>query len=371
MTAADLVIQRLRNQKLARPTFRQPEEVVAWLGAVQSQDYIGAKWGVGLRMHGAGATDAAIDRAFDEGRILRTHVMRPTWHFVVPEDIRWMLALTAPRVHQFSAYQYRVTGMTPKMFARCHAILEKTLEGGKHLTRKELQTALKQGGVDADTLRLGTIMLQAELCAVICSGAMREKQQTYALLEERVSRAPVMSREESLAMLTKRYFTSHGPATVRDYAWWSGLSMRDAKAGVDMIAGDAGSETKLERREIDECTYWFYPSRGGRTGAAAESKAWLLPNYDEYFIAYKDRRTVLHGGPTPIPSRTEARPEFAHLVTIDGWLTGSWKRTTNGRTADVDLRAFRPLKKADRRAIDAAMERYRAFMGRPATLTFS
>jgi hypothetical protein len=362
MTAADLVVQRLRNQKLTRTTSRQPEEVVAWLGAVQSQDFIGAKWGVGLRTNGA--TDAAIERAFDEGRILRTHVMRPTWHFVAPADIRWLLALTAPRVHQFNAYHYRSRELTPKVFSRCHAIIARALEGGKHLTRRELETVLKQRGIETENLRLGAITMHAELSAVICSGPMRGKQHTYALLEERVPRVPELSREEALATLTRRYFTSHGPATVRDYAWWSGLSMRDAKTGIEMIA------SALEKDPIDDCTYWFYASRAAR-GAAQGPTARLLPNFDEYFIAYKDRRTVLNGGLALPALPSPVRPEFAHLLTIDGWLAGSWKRTTNGRTADIEVRSFRPLKKNERAALDAAVERYRAFMALPAKLTVS
>jgi hypothetical protein len=381
MTATDLVAHRLRNQKLARTTFRRPEEVVAWLGAVQSQDYIGAKWGVGVRAKGL--TDAAIERAFDEGRILRTHVLRPTWHFVAPADIRWLLALTAPRVHQFNAYHYRQRELTPKLFARSHAIIEKALDGGKHLTRKELETALKQARIATEDLRLGTITMHAELSAVICSGPMRGKQHTYALLEERVPRVAALSREEALVTLTRRYFASHGPATVRDYAWWSGLSMRDAKAGIEMIASESASASasasgsasasapKLERREIEECTYWFYPSRGAGARAAVEGpEARLLPNFDEYFIAYKDQRAVLNGGLT-LPLLRPVRPEFAHLLTIDGWLAGIWKRTVNGRTADVEVRPFRPLKKPERSALDAAVERYRTFMDRPAKLTVS
>jgi hypothetical protein len=352
--AENLVLQRIRNQKLMRTPYRQPEEVVSWLAGVQSQDYIGAKWALGLRARGL--TDAAVDRAYDEGRILRTHVLRPTWHFVAPQDIRWMLALTAPRVHGFSAYYYRKHELEQKLFARCHKSLARALEGGKHLTRTELQDALRKTGIESNNLRLGLILMHAELSALICSGARRGKQHTYALLEERVPRASPMSREEALAALTARYVTSHGPVTVHDYAWWSGLNMRDARKGIEMLA----SECPLEQRAIDECTYWSLESqasvpRGGRQTPVA----WLLPNYDEYYIAYKDRRA------------TQARHEFAHLLTIDGWLSGSWKRTLANRTAGVEVRAFRTLKKPERDALDEAVSRYAAFLDVPVTLTFS
>jgi hypothetical protein len=370
MTAAELIAQRLSNQLLARTTFRKAEEVVAWLGAVQSQDFIGAKWALGARANGL--TDVGVDRAFDEGRILRTHVLRPTWHFVVPADIRWMLALTAPRVHGFSGSYYRKHELEGKVFARCHKAIAKALAGGKHLTRAELQTALRKAGIESDNLRLGLIVMHAELSALICSGPRRGKQFTYALLDERVPRspAPALSRDESLAELARRYLTSHGPATVRDYSWWSGLSIRDAKTAFELIASE------LEQRVIDDVAHWSLASQPAprRPRAQTAASAWLLPNYDEYFIAYKDREIVLRDGlppPATATGRVDPRPEFAHLLSIDGRLAGTWKRSFTPRTAGVDLRMFRPLKKPERTAIDAAVASYEEFLKLPVTLTLT
>jgi len=363
MTADELIRQRLHNQLLAKMTARRPEEIVAALGAVQSQDYTGAKWALAQRA--VGLANADVDRAFDEGRILRTHVLRPTWHFVAPADIRWMLALTAPRIHGASASYYRKFELEDKAFARCHTALTRALEGGKHLTRVELRAALRKARIACDDpLRFGLMVMHAELSGVICSGPRRGKQLTYALLEERVPPAPVRTRDEALAELTRRYVSSHGPVTVRDFNWWSGLSMPDAKAGFALIASE------LEQRVLGDCTYWSIASQSSRrTRPARTLSAALLPNFDEYFIAYKDRDVVLRGVPWGSDGWADVRPEFAHLLAIDGRLTGTWKRTFSARSAGVELQTFRPLKKPERAAVDDAVSRYSDFLGVPATLT--
>jgi hypothetical protein len=380
MTAADLVDERLRNQRLTRPAARQPEELVSWLGAVQAQDFAGAKWALALRA--TGLTDAAVDRAFDDGRILRTHVLRPTWHFVAPADIRWMLALTAARVHSLSGFQYRQHDLDDKVFARAHAVMTRALEGGRHLTRAELQVALRKSRIESNNLRLGLLMMQAELSALICSGPRRGKQFTYALLDERVPPAPTLSREEALAALTMRYIASHGPVTVRDLSWWSGLNMREAKTGIDMVAPASATGSGLERRELDGCTYWSIASTGGAAAARARRRradsagrapvAVLSPNYDEYYIAYKDRHSLLQGSPwaATAPPPRGLRPEFAHLLTLDGWLAGSWKRTMATRRAAIVVRPFRRLKKPERAAVDEAVARYGTFLNMPVALSF-
>ncbi|MCA1559991.1 MAG: winged helix DNA-binding domain-containing protein [Acidobacteria bacterium] len=270
--------RRLRNQKLTGSRFRKPEDVVAWLGAMQAQDYAAAKWAIGLRANAV--TEADVERAFNAGTILRTHVLRPTWHFVTPADIRWMLALTAPRVHAVNGYYYRKFELDAGTFARSRAALERALQGGKQLTRPELAFILQRAGIPADGLRLGYLMMHAELDAVICSGRRRGNQSTYALLEERVPFATTLQRDEALAELTRRYFSSHGPATVRDYVWWSGLTAREAKAGLEMV------RPVVAQRTIGQRTFWF---AGSRPPPPRASTTYLLPNYDELLIAYRDR----------------------------------------------------------------------------------
>ncbi len=234
MPNLDIAHQRLHNQMISQRTLTQPADVVQALGAVQAQDYEGAKWAVAQRTKDL--TDAAFEQAFTAGAILRTHVLRPTWHFVTPTDIRWMLALTAQRVHAALNYHNRKLALDNALFAQSNAVLIKALQSGQQLTRTELGAFLQQADIATDDLlRLGHILIHAELEGIVCSGARRGKQFTYALLDERAPQAKTLARDEALAELAKRYFTSHGPATLKDYVWWSGLTVADAKAGIEMV----------------------------------------------------------------------------------------------------------------------------------------
>jgi hypothetical protein len=346
VTSIELVRERLRNQMLAGSRFRKPGDVVAWLGAVQAQDYAGAKWALGLRA--TGLTAAAVERAFDDGGILRTHCLRPTWHFVTPADIRWMLALSAPRVHAVNAFIYRQLELDAKVFARSRAALERALRGGTQMTRLELAQVLQRASIPAKGLRLAYLVMRAELDAVICSGARRGKQFTYALLEERVPPARALTRDEALAELTRRYFSSHGPATLRDYGWWSGLTGREARTGIEMVG------STLTHTVIDGRSHWFVRHR---SQAPSGSVAHLLPNYDEYLIAYKDREAVVG------PASGNRRPDvFAHSFLIDGVLAGSWKRTVKGDSVLVEAVAYSRLTPTGRRALEAAAARLGKFV---------
>ncbi|MEO8083119.1 MAG: winged helix DNA-binding domain-containing protein [Ardenticatenales bacterium] len=366
MTTPDIPPRRLRNQRLTAAPLATPAAVVAWQGAVQAQDYAGARWAIGLRLRGA--VDADVEAAFDEGSILRTHVLRPTWHFVAPADIRWLLALTAPRVHAQSAYMYRQAGLDAAIFARSHAALAGALEGGRHRTREELGEALVKAGVEKEgAFRLIYLLMHAELEGLIVSGPRRGKQHTYALLEERVPPAPTLDRDAALAELVRRYFTSHGPATPQDFAVWSGLTVTDGKRGIAM-AGDA-----LAPEAIDGTMYWSSPS--GREQAASSSSstatatAFLLPNYDEYFIGFKDRRAI--GMRIDIETYHRHRRAIdANVIVVDGQVVGGWRRTLRAREVDVELNVVVPLSPAEQAAVDDAVARYGAFLGRSvATVT--
>jgi hypothetical protein len=210
---------------------------VRWLGAAQSQDYHPAKWSVAERTGGVG--DATMDRAFADGTILRTHILRPTWHFVLPADIRWLLQLTAPRVHALNAYPYRRLGLDDAVLAKSAALLAGALRGGNQRTRKELGAVLEGAGVATDGFRLAYILMHAELNGLVCSGAPRGRQHTYALLDERAERR---TRDEALAKLTLRYFTSHGPATAKDLRWWSSLTAADVATGLELVGSQLGRE---------------------------------------------------------------------------------------------------------------------------------
>jgi winged helix DNA-binding protein len=356
--ALDITRTRLRNQRLSGGRFTTPEEVVSWLGAVQAQEYGQAKWALGLRMQRA--RDARIEAAIGDGRILRTHVMRPTWHFVAPDDIRWMLALTAPRVSAAMARYNRRLELDGTVFRRSQRAIHRALRGGRQLTRQELKAVLQRAGVRTDGVqRLAQIVMQAELDAVICSGARRGKQFTYALLDERVPMSRPRHRDEAIAELARRYFTSHGPAQVHDFAWWSGLTIADARAGL------ASVERDLAQDKVDGRTYWF--SSSVRTLTASPT-AYLLPLFDEYLIAYKDRRAALD---TSRWTRNASRDPFSAPIVVNGQVVGGWKRIQRSNAIGIALTSFAPLDKRQVAAITDAARAYTRFVGADLELSWN
>ena len=352
-TKADLVRLRLANQHLATASLGSPAEVVAWFGAVQAQEYPAARWALGLRARGL--TDQLVARAFDTGEILRTHAMRPTWHFVARADIRWLQMLTGPRVQSLNSYYARKNDLDAKTIARSRTVIERALAGTQHCTRTELAAALGRAGIRAEGQRLAYLMMSAELDQVICSGPRRGKQFTYALLEERAPKATLLPRDEALGELTRRYFTSHGPATLRDYVWWSGLTMGDAGRGVE-IAGRA-----LVQDTFGGLRYWS--ARSAPQFTRARASAYLLPIYDEYLIAYKDRGAVTDPASTGRSSATI--DGYAHWLIVDGRFVGTWRREETTAGVEVGLTPYRSLTAAERKAVAVAADRYSAFLETP------
>ena len=352
MTNLNIAQQRLHNQLISQRKFEKPNDVVKWLGAVQAQDYAAAKWALGLRLQNA--TEDIIEQAFTAGTILRTHVMRPTWHFVAPADIRWMLALTAPRINALNAYYYRKLELDDAVFTCCNAALTKALQGGKRLTRAELASVLQQAGIAADNLLRATyIIMHAELDGIICSGARRGKQFTYALLDERVPATRTLDRDEALAEFARRYFTSHGPATLQDFVWWSGLTAADAKAGLEMVT------SQLMREAIEGQTYWFSVSMPPVKDLS--QTIYLLPNFDEYTVGYTDRSAVFEASDA---TKFDARGNVLnHVIVLDGRVVGTWKRTIKKDTVIITPHLFTSLNEAETRALVAAANRYGAFLG--------
>jgi hypothetical protein len=352
----DVTLRRLHNQRLAGSEFKTPEQVVAWLGAVQAQDYPGAKWGVGLRS--STLTESEVDAAFDAARIVRTHILRPTWHFVAADDIRWMLELSAPRVHASNAHMYRKLELDARAFGRCRTIIRRALKGGRALTRTELATALMKGGVEASGQRLAYIVMHEELDGTLISGPRRGKQFTYMLLDERVPSTRRLTPDAALAELTRRYFTGHGPATIRDFVWWSGLTVRQARTGLEMLASRAAQET------IGDLTYWTVPSKA--PAAADPARLYLLPNYDEYLIAYRDRGNVAR-----LLTTADAPRDFdiyAHVLVLDGGFGGTWRRTQSAGAVEIVVRPFDRLGKEQVRALSSAAKRHGEFLGAKATV---
>jgi hypothetical protein len=347
----------MRSLRLAGAPFGAPAEVVGWLGAVQSQDYGPAKWSLGQRT--GGVADAAVEQAFTDGAILRTHVLRPTWHFVLPADIRWMLELTAPRVHTLNAYMYRRLGLDDAVVARSTALLAGALEGENLRTRKELGAVLEGAGIATAGFRLAYLLMHAELDGVICSGPPRGKQHTYALLDERAPATGSLGREEALAALTLRYFTSHGPATQKDFRWWSSLTAAEVKQGLEMVA------PQLEHEVIDDLGYWFAPSPPAPPDPSPTVR--LLQGYDEYIVGYSESKYVLDssGGARSLPLD---RVPFNHAVVLDGQVAGHWKRTLRSDAVTIEAALYQPFADPQARALQAAADRHGAFLGLPATV---
>lgn len=353
MTHTSIVNLRLNNHRLLGSEFDKPAELLNFLGAVQGQDFYGAKWALGLRLRNA--TDTDIENAFAKGEILRTHIMRTTWHFVAPKDIRWLLKLTAPRLNTAMSSYYRKFELDEAVFKRTGRAFERALRGGKQLTRQELRAAIAKAGVSCDDrLRFNFIIVRAELDALICSGPRRGKQFTYALLDERVPHAKTLSREESLAELTRRYFTSRGPATLRDFVWWSGLSVSEARTGVDSVRGDLLKETI---RGVD---HWL--SASSLKPTSVRNAVYLLPCFDEYFVAYKDRSAAI--GENSNNRSAQSSVVFKSPVVVNGVFVGHWrpKLTKTDVTISFDLAS--QLSTGENRALVKAIDRYRKFLGR-------
>jgi hypothetical protein len=359
--ARDIAQRRLRSHGLAGAPFTSVTEVVGWLGAVQSQEYAVAKWSVGQRA--TGVTDAALDQALADGTLIRTHVLRPTWHFVAAADVRWLLTLTAPRVHAMSVPYHRQQGLDDAAFAKSNALLTSVLGGGNQLTRKEIAAAMADAGITTDNLTVGFLLLHAELEQVVCSGALNGKQRMYALFDDRVPPAPAKDRDEALAELTRRYVTSHGPATRADYQWWSSLTAADAKRGLELAGPD------LVKTIVDGQTHWSaaQPPPAPREPAPTVH---LLQAYDEYVVAYRgaygEKRKAFD-----IAGLARGQLPFLHTVIVDGQYAGSWRRTLTATAMRIEVRLARPFEDAEAAALAAAADRYADFVGLPSTLAVS
>ncbi len=351
----EIAARRLVNQRLVGASLGGASEVARWLGAVQAQEYPVARWSLGQRARGL--TEADVDSALAEGQILRTHVLRDTWHLVAAEDIRWLVELTRPRIQARNATMHRRLGLEPRTLARTDAMLVDALASHGRLTRRQLGSFLREHGVETESPRLAYILMHAELELLICSGGLDGKQQTYAPLEERARQAASLPREEALAELTKRYFTSHGPATPKDFGWWASLTLADARLGIDLLAAE------LESMEVGGRTYWSRSSAA--SPAAPAPRAHLLQAYDEYVNAYSESKDVfdVEGLARVVPPD---RTMFAHAVLLDGQVVGHWRRRLAREAMTIDVQLAVTLDGAGRDAVDDAVERYGRFVGLPA-----
>ncbi len=352
MTPEEIRRLRLSHSGLSHSPFTTGAEAVAHSGAVQAQDFSAAIWSLGLRIRDA--TASTIEDAYNDGKILRVHVLRPTWHFILPEDLRWMTALTAPGVKSMEAASNRKLGLDPNLFSKSNAAIEKALEGQGSLTRQDLKGTLADIGIMTDVQRLAHIIMQAELEGLICSGPMQGRQHTYALADERIRKSRALTRDQSLAELARRYFRSHGPAQLGDFSWWSGLSRRDAETGLDSIRED------LERTLIDGKPYWS-PSEDGEV-IPDPPVALLLSMYDEYAIAYTDRSAISDA--REIERMIVKGNAMTAVIVLYGKVAGTWEKRVKKDSIEILLNPFRELTDEEQGEVEREVERYGRFFGR-------
>ena len=354
MTDTDIARQRLVSQRIDGEKFKKPEGVVRWLGAMQAQDYPQALWAIGLRLQSA--TVASVEQAISDGRIVRTWPMRGTLHFVPPEDAKWMLKLSASRILARDARRLKQLALDEAIMERCKEIFFDALKGNKRLSRPEMMQLLEKAGISTRNQRGYHILWYVSQSGLICPGPMQDKQQTFVLLDEWVPDSRELSREESLAELAGRYFASHGPATVHDFAWWAGLTVTEARTGLEAAMPGLISET------IDGKEYWTTGDAPGDIGRDG-SRVHLLPAFDEYLLGYKDRAAVLDVEDTlkVIPGKNGV---FLPTIVVGGRVVGTWKRKLKKNSIDITLNRFTPSDDLDERTIEAARS-YSDFVGLP------
>ncbi len=349
----DIARQRLARSFLVGRTFQSARDVVEGLGAVQAQDYEGALWALGQRMEPTEV--AAVEQEFNEGSIIRTHVLRPTWHFVDPGDIRWMLRLTGPRVMKAMAPYDKKLGLDTTVFRRSHAVITRALRDGDFLTRTELKAILAKARIgELGVQRAAHLMMRAELDQVVCSGPRRGRQSTYALFDLRVPPAPPIERDEALLRLARRYFRTRGPATTSDFSWWSGLTMSDARRGIEVARAD------LESATLDGVTHWVSDD----LPAKARPSVRLLPNYDEFFIGHRDRSAIGRRLKS-VEAVTGGNALMAHVIAVDGQLVGGWRRTVTPGAVTVTMNLLDTLSEREHRGLQKELVRYGTFLGVP------
>lgn len=357
MPATHIAHHRMHNQQIASGGITTPKELINHMGAMQAQEFNHAKWAVGLRL--PDFTEKQVEDAFNRGEILRTHLMRPTWHFVSPEDIYWLVALSAKQIKSAMKARNRQLELTEEVFKTSQEVIIKALEGNRHLTRDELSGFLNAAGISTKEQRLPHILMEAEIDRVICSGPMKGKKQTYALLEERVPNKIELTTDEALALLAKKYFTSHGPATIADFTWCSGLPVNQARKAVALNNNHLLSET------INDETYWFAENH---TIIPQPDSAFLLPAFDEYLVSYKNREAAISGDDHA--KAVSKNGIFWPILVVNGKISGMWKKTVKKDLLIVEIDHFRPHSAREKKLVEKAANAYGMYCGQKVSIEF-
>ena len=358
MTHSDISTIRAYNQQLNQSQFSTAKELVGYMGAMQAQDFPMARWAVGLRL--AEATDKTIEAAYNNGEIIRTHVMRPTWHFVSPADIYWMIELTAPRIKPLLKSGDLKLELTPKLLNKCYQLIENELSSNGSITRGDLKQLFENAKINTDENRLSHIMMNAELDSLVCSGPLKNTKLTFALLSERVPHKQTLSKDESLAELAKRYFSSHGPATIQDFVWWSGLSVSDAKKSIEINKNILISET------IENEVYWFSNLSSLQTN---QSVVHFLPAFDEILISYRNRNAIINTSHNK--KAISDNGIFRPIIVVNGHVAGIWRRATKKNRIEIEISLFFQHDNEIISLIEYEVSNYVKFINMPAQLTWS
>ncbi len=339
MTLKEISLLRLSNQKISATEFNSARDIVSWMGAIQAQDFPMAKWAIGLRL--SDSTDKNIEESFNKGEILRTHLMRPTWHFICAEDIYWMLDLTAPHIKTSIKSRNKTLELNDKVLIKSNSIIEEALASGISLTRDELKKKFNEAAIRTDDNRLSHLLVCAELDGLICSGPVKMKKQTYCLLRERVPQKKVLTKEESLYELAKRYYNSHGPATLNDFIWWSGLRIKDAREAFESVKSGFV-------KEIIGYDEYLFPI-ASVIPKKIKPLVYLLPAYDEFLISYKDRSASISVNFNK--NAISNNGIFYPAILINGQVKGVWKRSINKDKVNIGLALFEQITKDERKLI--------------------
>jgi Winged helix DNA-binding domain len=348
---------RLHTQQIAQQQFQQPNELLNWMGAMQAQDYEMSKWAVALRL--PDANENKIETTLNNGELIRTHILRPTWHIVSAENLRWMMDLSAPQLIKTLNSYCKQVGLDAKTLVKAEKIILKLLAKKNHCTRDEIMIVLQKEKINTTDLRSAHIMFHAELNGLVCNGIRKGKEISYALLDERVLQSKKMNREEALAKLAAIYFQSHSPATVKDFSWWSGLNQTDAKKAIDFISKN------LEKFEVGEQTYFvsmteknipLAPFKGG----IKASEIHLLPAFDEYIISYAHRFDVVDEKYASEVFTNNGI--FKPMIIRDGKIIGTWKRTIAGKKLKTEIFPFEKISKQTEKEIEKKMEVFKKYL---------
>ena len=343
---------RVLSQQLSKQSFDKPKDLVSWMGAIQAQSYEMSKWAVGIRTKSARISD--VEEALQKGEILRTHILRPTWHLVAAEDIRWMLALSSKRIKAAIESYGKYLDIPNNLYSKSFHLIEKILEGNKSMTKQEIGEEITRSGITIDTIKMNHLIMQAEAEGIICSGIYQGSKNTYALLEERVAPAKKLEKEEALARLATKYFQSHSPASLQDFTWWSGLSITEARQAIkliepNLIADRFASENVYIHESYDK-------------NIKTDNGLYLLPSYDEYLISYKDRTTVLD-----LQHHSKAFSNngiFQPVILHQGIIIGNWKKSIKKGGINIEASFFEQDTRIDNDLINKASERYKNFVSR-------